>query len=124
MPEPDPSDRELSAARPSPSVHSLDGSGPDALSATRGRRAEGSVSAERPGRRRQFIVARLEKRGECEREQRQVQARSHEEAVAVVAAARTPAERTVVYEVWPATEPAARLRITLDPRESGRLFTT
>jgi hypothetical protein len=62
---------------------------------------------------RQFVVVACEedRRGEL----RQVQATTHEEAVALVVRPETLSEAGVVYEVWPAGEPGAVLRVTLRP---------
>ena len=62
---------------------------------------------------RQFVVVACEeeRRGEL----RQVQATTHEEAVALVAVPEALTEAGVVYEVWPATAPACVLRVTLRP---------
>jgi predicted amidohydrolase len=70
--------------------------------------------------RRDFIVAAWQEGRRREREVRQVQAKSHEEAVAVVAASQTIEKENVVYEVWPAQEPHSLLRITLGPRRHSR----
>ena len=71
-------------------------------------------------RRREFIVAIWAKGRRCQRELRQIPAKSHEEAVAVIAATRELVEAGAVYEVWPATEPGSILRITLEHREPRR----
>jgi hypothetical protein len=44
-----------------------------------------------------------------------VQATSHEEAVAQIAALRPLTEAGAVYEVWLAQEPGCILRVTLEP---------
>jgi hypothetical protein len=70
---------------------------------------------------RQFIVAAWEDGQHGQRELRQVEASSHEEAIAAVAASRTPTDVGVVYEAWPRTEPDSVVRITLEPRERWRI---
>jgi hypothetical protein len=63
---------------------------------------------------RQFVVVAYDDdqgRGELS----QVEAASHEEAVALIAASRTLTEVGAVYEVWPAEEPGNILRVTLEP---------
>jgi hypothetical protein len=63
---------------------------------------------------RQFVVVAYDddqRRGELE----DVQAASHEEAVAQIAASRPLTEVGAVYEVWPAQEPGCILRVTLEP---------
>jgi hypothetical protein len=62
---------------------------------------------------RQFVVVSCEddRRGQL----RHVQARSHEEAAALIAAAEMLTEAGVVYEVWPAQEPGCILTVTLRP---------
>jgi hypothetical protein len=62
---------------------------------------------------RQFVVVPCEedRRGEL----RHVQAATHEEAVALIVVPELLAESGVVYEVWPAGEPAAVLKVTLRP---------
>lgn len=63
---------------------------------------------------RQFVVVAYDddqRRGELE----DVQATSHEEAVAQIAASRPLTEVGVVYEVWPEQEPDCILRVTLEP---------
>lgn len=71
-----------------------------------------------------FIVAPWEKNRKRSRDLRRVQAKSAEEAVAMVAASRTLTKEGVVYEVWPAEEPGCILRITLKPREPGPASTS
>jgi hypothetical protein len=67
---------------------------------------------------RQFVVVACEedRRGEL----RQVQATTHEEAVAQIVAPEALTEAGVVYEVWPVEEPGAVLKVTLRPPASGR----
>jgi hypothetical protein len=72
--------------------------------------------------RRNFIVAAWGKSRQRQRELQQVQAKSHEEAVAVVAASRTLTKDGAVYEAWPAQDPGSILRITLEPRRPQRSF--
>jgi hypothetical protein len=75
-----------------------------------------------PLARRNFIVAAWEKSRRRQRDLRRVQAESHEEAVAVVAASRILTEEGAVYEAWPAEEPGCILRITLKPRRPRLSF--
>jgi len=70
---------------------------------------------------RQFVVAAWEDGQHPQRELRQVEAGSHEEAIAAVAASRAPADVGVVYEAWPQSEPECVVRITLEPRERRRI---
>lgn len=67
---------------------------------------------------RQFVVVAHDRgrRGEP----RRVQAATHEEAVALIGVPESRAEAEVVYEVWPAGEPGALLRVTLRPPAPGR----
>jgi hypothetical protein len=60
---------------------------------------------------RQFVVVAREEdqRGEP----RCVQAATHEDAVALIVAPEHLTEAGVEYEVWPAAEPGAVLRVTL-----------
>jgi hypothetical protein len=60
---------------------------------------------------RQFVVVACggDRRGEL----RQIQATTHEEAVELVVAPETLTDAGVVYEVWPAEEPGAVLKVTL-----------
>jgi hypothetical protein len=67
---------------------------------------------------RQFVVVAHEEGGRGE--PRHVQAATHEEAVALIVVPESPAEAEVVYEVWPAGEPGAVLRVTLRPPAPGR----
>jgi hypothetical protein len=62
---------------------------------------------------RQFVVVACEedRRGAL----RLVQAATHEEAVALTVVPEALTEAGVVYEVWPAEEPDAVLRVTLRP---------
>lgn len=60
---------------------------------------------------RQFVVVAHEEGGRGE--PRHVQAATHEEAVALIVVPESQAEAEVVYEVWPAGEPGALLRVTL-----------
>ena len=53
---------------------------------------------------------------------REVEAESHEDAVAAVVATRALADGGVTYEVWPETEPTSILKITLEPRRSRHTF--
>jgi hypothetical protein len=75
-----------------------------------------------PRRRRNFIVAAWEKSRKRHRDLRRVQAKSAEEAVAVVAASRTLTEEGAVYEAWPVKEPGCILRITFMPRRPQLSF--
>ena len=67
---------------------------------------------------RQFVVAAWEDGRQLQKELQQVEASSHEEAIAAVAASRTPTDAGVVYEAWPQAEPDSVVRITLEPRQS------
>jgi hypothetical protein len=60
---------------------------------------------------RQFVVVECgnDRRGEL----RYVQAATHEEAVALIVVPEALTDAGVVYEVWPAREPGAVLRVTL-----------
>jgi hypothetical protein len=60
---------------------------------------------------RQFVVVECgdDRRGEL----RYVQAATHEEAVALIVVPEALTEAGSVYEVWPAREPGAVLRVTL-----------
>jgi hypothetical protein len=62
---------------------------------------------------REFVVVACEedRRGEL----RQVQASTHEEAVALIVVPEALTEAGIVYEVWPAQEPGYVLRVTLRP---------
>lgn len=62
---------------------------------------------------RQFVVVACDedRRGEL----RHVQASTHEEAVSLIVVPEALTEAGVVYEVWPAQEPGAVLRVTLRP---------
>jgi hypothetical protein len=71
-------------------------------------------------RRRNFIVAAWEKSRTRHRDLRHVQAKSAEEAVAVVSASRTLTKEGAVYEAWPVKQPGCILRITLQPRRAKR----
>jgi len=86
-------------------------------------RDSGFVAAASPLRRR-FVVATWEDGPVQRRVLREVEAESHEEAVAAVVATRALADGGVVYEVWPETEPGSILRITLEPRGSRHSFPT
>lgn len=70
---------------------------------------------------RQFIVAAWENGRHEQRELQQVEASSHEEAIAAVAASRAATDVAVVYEAWPRTEPDSVVRITLESRERRRI---
>lgn len=62
---------------------------------------------------RQFVVvAREEDRRGVPR---QVRATTHDEAVTMVVDPETLTDAGVVYEVWPAADPGAVLRVTLRP---------
>ena len=63
-----------------------------------------------------FVVAAWEKCRRRQRELREVRAKSHEEAVALVAASRVLTKEGAVYEAWPVQQPGCILRITLEPR--------
>jgi hypothetical protein len=71
---------------------------------------------------RRFIVATWEGEPVRRRVFREVEAESHEDAVAAVVGIRAPADGRVVYEVWPETDPASILKITLEPRRSRHTF--
>jgi hypothetical protein len=72
---------------------------------------------------RRFVVVTWEEQGPALRRiLREVEAESHEDAVARVVGNRTPAEGGVVYEVWPAAEPTSVLKVTLEPRRLRRTF--
>ena len=60
---------------------------------------------------RQFVVVACgeDRRGEL----RYVQAATHEDAVALIVVPETLTDAGAVYEVWPAREPGAVLRVTL-----------
>jgi hypothetical protein len=62
---------------------------------------------------RQFVVVAWE--GDRRGEPREVEATTHEEAVALIVVPEALTEAGVVYEVWPAQEPASVLRVTLRP---------
>jgi hypothetical protein len=74
--------------------------------------------------RRRFIVATWEEGPVRRRVLREVEAESHEDAVAAVVATRALADGGVVYEVWPETEPTSILKVTLEPRRSRHSFPT
>jgi hypothetical protein len=62
---------------------------------------------------RQFVVVACEE--DQRRGPRHVQAATHEEAVALTVVPEALTEAGVVYEVWPAQEPASVLKVTLRP---------
>ena len=67
---------------------------------------------------REFVVIAHD--GGRRSEPRHVQAATHEEAVALIVVPESLTEAGVVYEVWPAGEPGAVLRVTLRPPARGR----
>jgi hypothetical protein len=95
-------------ALPPPSGRGGDGLGSVPIPAPARPRNDAAVSSTR-----QFVVVA---RGEDRRgELRHVQAATHEEAVALIVVPECLTEAGVEYEVWPAADPGAVLRVTLGP---------